>query len=440
MRPRARLDRTLLAILVVAAILRLAWGLWAATVTPGDPITAGDDYSYWYYGRAFAAGEGYIGYTTGTPTSYYPVGYPALLAGTFWLADHTPLPGGDADVVAVLHAVLGTATVFFTYLIGRSIGGRRLGLVAAALVAVWPNLVLYTPTFALEPAFLAASTAALAVAASHDWSAGPPSLRRSAAFGLVLGISVVIRPFSLPFLLAFAVAIAATRAGWRTVARCTGVAAAVVVLLLVPWTVRNAMALDAFVPVSTNLGDTACMARSPDSNGSFAFSAHEWCADPDLPEVERNRANLRLAFRFVREHPVIEARLIGQRFRLMMSHDHSGLEENEAVRDRDRFLGGARRAATTVADAWFAVVMVAAAVGLVLLAHGWRRFPARAVVVVSALALVVIPSLLWGNPRFHVPLAPLAAVLGATLVVRPWTSSTSSVAATEPMPRSMSRA
>jgi hypothetical protein len=103
----------------------------------------------------------------------------------------------------------------------------------------------------------------------------------------------------------------------------------------------------------------------------------------------------------------------------MMSHDHSGLEESEGIRERERFLGGARRVVTTVADVWFAVVMVAAAVGMVLMARGWRRWPARALVVISALGLLVIPVLLWGNPRFHVPLAPLAAVAGARLATRP---------------------
>jgi hypothetical protein len=383
-------------------------------------MTAGDNYSYWYYGRAFAAGDGYISYTLGTPTSYYPIGYPALLAAIFWLADHTALPGGDADVVAVLHAALGTATVWFTYLIGRSAGSRRLGLGAAALVAFWPNLVFYTPTFALETAFTAASTGALAVAASHDWRTGPPSLRRSAAFGLVLGVSVVIRPFSLPFLVAFAIAVAATRAGWRAVARCTAVAGAVVVLLLVPWTIRNALVLNAFVPVSTNLGDTACLARSVDSDGGFSFSGQGCVHDPDLSEPEANTRNLRKALQFVRRHPAEEVRLIGARFRLMMSHDHSGLGENENVRDRERFLtDGTRRILTTTADLWFAVVMVAGALGLVLLSREWRRRPSQALVVVSALCLLAIPSLLWGNPRFHVPVAPLAAIAAARVVIRP---------------------
>jgi hypothetical protein len=35
----------------------------------------------------------------------------------------------------------------------------------------------------------------------HDWSE-PPSLRRLLAFGVVLGISALVRPFSLPFVLA----------------------------------------------------------------------------------------------------------------------------------------------------------------------------------------------------------------------------------------------
>ena len=83
------------------------------------------------------------------------------------------------------------------------------------------------------------------------------------------------------------------------------------------------------------------------------------------------------------------------------------------------FLGdGVRRVLTTVADIWFAVVMIAGVVGLVLLCRGWRRRPSQALVVVSALALLALPSLLWGNPRFHVPLLPLAAVAAAITPTR----------------------
>ena len=58
--------------------------------------------------------------------------------------------------------------------------------------------------------------------------------------------------------------------------------------MMVPWTIRNAVRLDAFVPTSTNTGDTLCLDRFEGANGGFRWADHEGCADPELPEVELN--------------------------------------------------------------------------------------------------------------------------------------------------------
>lgn len=401
--------RWLVGIIAVALGLRLGWGLAVLDSLPQD-FASGDQYGYVRYGREIAAGEGYVSYTAGTPTAYYPVGYPALLAALFWTAARLPFTVDLPDSVALLHAVLGTTVVLSVWLLGRRAFGAAAALVAAGVVAVHPDLIAYTATYAVETAFVGFALAALAVLGAHDWQAGAPSRGRLLAFGGVLAITTLIRPFALPFVGALVVAVLVAGAGWRRAASSAGWALLVVGLVLVPWTVRNWVRLDAFVPISTNLGDTACMARYVGSDGGFTWASHEWCAEPTLPDVERSSENLRLAARFVKEHPGEEARLVGRRLARMFEHGHSGVIE-AAPNSRGGLDDGLRRTVTTLSDAWLVGTLLLGVPGLVLVAgRRWRDHPGRALVVLPALTLLVIPLGLWGNPRFAMPLAPFLAL------------------------------
>jgi 4-amino-4-deoxy-L-arabinose transferase-like glycosyltransferase len=313
--------------------------------------------------------------------------------------------------VALLHAAMGTATVLFVFLIGRAALGRRLGLLAAAVVALFPNLVFNVPTYTLELAFIFWSTAALAVIATHDWSSGPPSTRRLLAFGTVLGLSVLTRPFSIPFVLGLALAMVVIRAGWRRTFTAVAWTMLPVVVLLTPWTVRNLDALHSFVPVSTNLGDTACLDRSMEADGGFRWAV-DGCADPALPEVQRNRENIGKAISFVVHHPVKELELMGKRLGRMLEHDHSGLQEAESV-NGEVLSPGLRHIAIDVADGYFWIVMGAAAFGVVGLFRRGARRPERVLVAVALVVLLLLPIELWGNVRFHIPALAFAAIAAA---------------------------
>jgi 4-amino-4-deoxy-L-arabinose transferase-like glycosyltransferase len=418
---RPPLDRNhrlwLVGILAVALVLRLGWGLYALNEEPESWITGGDQYSYWYYGNEIADGNGYVSYITGEVSAYYPVGYPAMLATLFWVQEHTPVPDHQPTGVAVLHALMSTATVLFVFLIARALSGPRRALVAAGLTALTANLVLYVASYTLEPAFMFLLTAALAVLVTHDWANGPPGRGRLLAFGAVLGLSVVVRPFSLPLLLALGVGIVMVKGGWRRAVGSVALATVPIVLLVTPWAIRNYQAMDAFVPFSTNLGDTACMDRSLESTGHFAWATHDGCADPYLPEAERNRENIKKALSFVVEHPGEEVRLMGRRLAIMVEHSHSGLEETEAL--HGQFLGDrTRQAVVTTADVTFWVTLAAAAVGLVT-ALARRGDPDTRVqrwsVAFILVVLFALPIGLWGNPRFHVPVLPLLAIAAVTI-------------------------
>ena len=131
--------RWLAAVLAVALALRVAWALYA-TSSPREPLHC-DPFFYFTYGKDLARGDGYSNFLTGHPTAYYPVGYPGGLAGLFWLVWHTPIPDNLPVAATLLQAVLGAATVGLVFVIARRLFGTRTGIVAAALTAVYPNLV-----------------------------------------------------------------------------------------------------------------------------------------------------------------------------------------------------------------------------------------------------------------------------------------------------------
>ena len=407
--------RWIVAIVAVGFGLRAGWGLAVLDSLPED-YASGDQYGYVRYGREIAAGQGYVSYTAGTPTAYYPIGYPALLAAVFWFAARLPFAVDLPNTVALVHAALGTVVVAGVWVLGRRALGATAGLVAAAVVALHPDLVAHTASFALETAFLGLAVGALAIMAAHDWTTGAPSRNRSLAFGGVLALTTLVRPFALPFVLAVAVSVVLAGAGWRRAAAVTGWALLVVTVVLVPWTIRNAVRLDAFVPISTNLGDTACMARFVGSDGGFAWASHEWCADPTLPDVERSSENLHLAAKFVREHPDEELRLVGRRLSKMFEHGHSGVFEADNS-GRGPLDDGVRSTVEDLSDGFLVGSLVLGLPGLLLVAsRRWRANPGRALIVLPALTLFVIPLGLWGNPRFAMPLAPFLALgVGASV-------------------------
>lgn len=409
--------RSVLTVVAIGFVIRLGWAMWAMRAAP---TILGDQYSYWYYASEIAHGRGYISYTTGTATAYYPIGFPALLGLVYWFGFHTPLPGNDAQLTAVMNVAFSTVSIALVYLIARRCFSHRVGLLAAWITALYPGLILGTATFHLETAFICTLLAAVAIVVDHSWTTGALSRRRLIWFGVALAISALIRPFSLPILLGLAVAVWCSGLGWRSVVHHVAWVLVPLVLLLIPWTVRNEARFHHVIPFSTNLGDGLCMSRFPGSNGGFSWTDHAWCVDPNMPDAERNGANTRMAVTFVLHHPGEELRQIPKRLGLMMGNDRDMLLAFEENGSNLRMVSPARTAVKYTADWYFHLSWLLTLAGAGLLFRGWRHDrvlgPRRAIVGVTMLSLFIIPIELWGNPRFHMPLLPFFAIGAAATI------------------------
>ncbi|HEV3226981.1 MAG TPA: glycosyltransferase family 39 protein [Acidimicrobiales bacterium] len=404
-------------LLVGAFALRITWVLYAAREPTG--FSAGDPLAYLYYGRELAAGHGYRSFVTHAPTAFYPIGYPLFIALFAWPAQHGWLPDDVTRLVASAQAVLGTATVLCVWVIGRRLFGPRVALVAAALTACWPGLVLMTGSLNLETVFVALLMGSVAVLVSGA-EGEELSRRRLLITGALLGLSALVRPFSLPVLAALAIGVLVARGG-RSAVRAVAWTAVPVALVLAPWIARNERELGT-TALSTNMGDTLCLDHREGATGHFSFPPECFSGFDAVPlanlEQVRNREDANRAFAFVREHPASELRLVFVRARYMVEGDHDGLTGVESG-GADPFLPAWLRTSLRLSADWWYWITLALAVFAVpaLFRRGTPNRSDRLIVGLTAAALIAIPLELYGYTRFHIPLLPFQAIAAAFTIV-----------------------
>jgi 4-amino-4-deoxy-L-arabinose transferase-like glycosyltransferase len=239
-------DRMLLAILAVAFVLRVAVVAFSRHFKPvADPA----DYDRIAVSLAHGHGFGATALAApGTPSALRPPLYPLLLGATYRVVGHS------WTVARTLEALLGVVFVLLLFLLARRLYGRRVALVVAALAAVMPTLVALNASLLSETLFLPLEIAAVLAAVAWRQS---PSKWLAVAAGLACGAAIMTRSVGIAVLVAVVVMIVTARVPLPIRLRSAALVPVVAVVLVLPWAVRNAVELHAFVPVSTQDGPTA---------------------------------------------------------------------------------------------------------------------------------------------------------------------------------------
>jgi len=183
------------------------------------------------------------------PSNYSP-GLPLLVAGIYELSF-----GVHLELARILLALVGALAVPLAFLIGHRLSGPAAGLIGALAVCVYPALLQYQGMLMTEP--LATTLLAGSVLA-FLWAGDGRGTWAWAIPGLLLGLMAMVRPEYLPFGIVLAI-VALFRArlmegGWRPGVAAAAVMTVAFLLPILPWTVRNLVVLDRFVPVSTGGG------------------------------------------------------------------------------------------------------------------------------------------------------------------------------------------
>jgi Dolichyl-phosphate-mannose-protein mannosyltransferase len=406
----------LVAIVAAGALLRLVWATQAE-----EPVALRDPSLYLVLADHVADGDGYT-YGDGPDqgqTAYYPPGYPVALGAAIWLVRLVPGDWSAFGVAVGMNVVLSVATIGLVFALARRLAGNAVGLVAAGIWALWPNLVFHSAIVLTETLFLFLFVLLLLVALADPAVARAPGKRRLVAIGVLFGLCVLVRPVSLVAAPAFLVL------WWgpavRTVVWRGALAGLAAVAVMLPWAVRSTLVMDEPVALSLNLGDNLCLGHNPGASGGFGdVGEHCFTAEGlQRPESETRRQseNIERTLDYIRDEPATTLRRTVTKARITLEDDADGLDVAEDFGARPIVAEGTRDALELAANGFYAVVAVAGLAGAVILVR--RSDPGRRglFLVVVGLVQLASPLATFGDPRFKMPLYPTLAVGAAVALV-----------------------
>ena len=400
------------AIFAVALVVRIAYVL--VFLRNYHPQTDAQHYidiaTQFAHGHGFAADYPYVWVHA---TAFRPPLYPLLLGTAFAIF------GVHVAVAQALNVILGSGVVVLTAIVTSRIGGRRAGLIAAGLATIYPPLLANDGVPLSEPLGLLAMLAAV-------WAllSGRPGWA-----GVAAGLLVLTRPSAQLIVPLVALVL------WRQVGlrRAVGFAA-VAVIVVTPWVIRNESIFHRPLIVTSN-GFNLAAIYSP-----VALKAGQF-VDPVFDKrfasvrnfghsyVNLNEANLDSAFRRegikgIREHPGQVPSVIWLNTRRLVDETWS---LNDGPERQDGRPIGLRHA--TLPLVW--LVEIVGLVGLIRMARqarrDYRERPrtegrlGQGVIPLIALYFFLVSILTVSVPRLRAPVDALLLIAIGVLADQLWT-------------------
>lgn len=396
--------RPLIAILIVAALIRIAYGSAFIASHPLANTLVSDSLLYHEWATDIADGD----WAGPAEPYHHPPLYPHVVGVIYTLFSPSP------TVVICLQWLLGIGAALLGYGFARRIAPRKAALTASALS------LLYLPTVLFESRLLPASLATfLAAAALYHLATPKPDGWTRGVSGLLLGLLAAARPNQLIALALVAPAAALrgpdggfTRTGfWRRLLPiATGIS-----LAIAPFTLRNAIRGGEPVLLCDTGGVNLYLAHHEDSAASFRTNDLRFANVADQPRVTREIAQraegremsygevsthfTKRAIQFVLAHPLGELRLIGKRLLAVVdSHEYGIVYPPEA--ERALLLPG--RFLLLPFGVWAALAVL----GAILCLGRPPAPPGRAEAGLFLIAQIVTVLLFFQYSRFRVPAMP----------------------------------
>jgi 4-amino-4-deoxy-L-arabinose transferase-like glycosyltransferase len=406
-------------VLAVALTIRLV-----AALAVGPELAPGADADdYVRIGKSIADGDGIptheLMLNNGGPSALRPPAYPFTLGGIF------AITGDSLAAARIAQALLGTVTVALLGLVAWQIFRRRdVALAAMGITAIYPPFIGIGAALMTETLFLPLMLGSVAAALEQRRVGG---WRWAVAAGVLAGLATLTRVSGVYLVLPLLLLVwtgrpLLSRAALRPVAAVAASAA----LVVAPWTIRNAIEFDAFVPVTTATGIAFAGAFNPDTREdpdhlwlpAFAVPELQPLFNmPGLDEAELSGELSSYAREFAFDHPFYVVELAWSNLgRMLEIHGLSPRVEDAQLfgfshEDKDTGLFKAMHGLNTFG---FYVLAALAIAGLWL--GAWRRIPWPLWILpagVFAGALLTIAA-----TRYRLPADALLILLAAPPVAR----------------------
>lgn len=308
-----------------------------------------------------------------------------------------------------MHALLLAAACWFLFKIGQSLVNRRVGLIAASIWAIYPELIFLTVRFAPENAMFLPMMALLYVVQKLPDSGGNKS---TFGCGMLLGIACWVNP-SLQILGAIVPAswLLNRRVGVRAWLKSSAILAAGAILVIAPWTIRNYVKLGAFVPLRSAFAYNVWRGNHIGATGTvrtFDGNIVDVAVPPEYKEyyekymvsdeIERDRFFAGEVKTFIRENPGEYLKLTTIRFYYFWWRDFT-----HPLTSHPLYI-----------VPWI-LILIFASIGMISILPQWRLWSLWWLQIIG---FTVLFSLTIFLPRYRMPIYPAMFLLAATGIDR----------------------
>jgi 4-amino-4-deoxy-L-arabinose transferase-like glycosyltransferase len=331
-------------------------------------------------------------------------------------ADHPPLTSivlvpaalvSHDDLVMRFEMVaLGLAVVVLIGLLGRALVDERVGLIAAGIAAISPNLWMNDGLIMSETIATLLTVIALLLAYRVIRQ---PSLWLVAALGVVCGLATLTRAELALFvpLLALPAAWISHRSSRRALLQAVGATVVAAGVVVAPWVVFNLTRFDAPAFISTNDGIALLGSNCDDvyyGHGIGLTSLACLGKKPPGDQAEQSRVYRDRALDYVGDHagraPLVALARVGRLWSVWNPSDTIEFNRGE----------GRPEWASTLGVVTLFLLVIGAGFGIVALR---RRKVAVWPLLVPVFVVTVSAALFYGQPRFRSPAEPTIVVLAA---------------------------
>jgi 4-amino-4-deoxy-L-arabinose transferase-like glycosyltransferase len=401
----------LLAILALAAVVRLAW----IALVPNGQYSD----SVWYDGAAANLAANGV-YGLDGPSAWFPPGYPFLLTAIYKFVGHSEIAGKLANVV------IGVSMTGFTYLLGRMVAGEVVGLIGALLLAVWPNLIFSTGILGSDLLTALGFIAAMWLGMRQRRSSSPLGWQ-AWLLGILIGWMVLVRPVSLILLTALGLWWWLDSRALRDAIVRVAPLVLVVGVIVGAWTVRNYLQFGEVITIATNGGYNLWQTNHRYADGNDTYWPFVPMDDPEYhtmfygDEFTKNREGYRYAIAYMKAHPDHLIRMLPTKLFWLYHTDTSGFYEGalyppmEGPSPVASWIAEHERLVEALTFRYYELLMALGVAGVAIAAIRDRRAWVWSLLSLPLL-LTFFHLFFHAKDRYHIPLDGIIAVFAAVAI------------------------
>jgi 4-amino-4-deoxy-L-arabinose transferase-like glycosyltransferase len=413
---------------LVVRIMNVLW--WRATTTKAGYHgykLGGDAYFYHWQANALAKGAWFIDPGPWVidgierPSAGHPPMYSIYLA--LWSA--LGLDGVTAHRLA--SSMLGVASIVVVGLLARRIAGDGAGLVAAAIMAVYPEIWINDGMLLSETMAIFMTAVAL-TAAYAFWQ--KPTTRSAILLGLAFGGAALSRSELLLLfpIVVIPLALLARELSRRKRIRLAVIACVVGACTIAPWIIFNMARFEESTTMSSGTGAVLSAASCDEVWYGLHIGYYANCFTgpwpaPGLDESQRDVEPRRQAIEYTKDHitrlPLVAAARVGRLWGLFKPGQTTAL---------DWWIEGRGRAASWVGLFMYYALLPFAIYGLVVMRR--RRIPILPLIAIAVTATLAAAAT-FGVTRYRAPAEVslvVAAAVGIAVAWERWRSRTATTA------------